>query len=534
MRVGDVLTKMVEIATAPIGTIADAINNFVKDFAGTLKEGVIMIIKHLEVEFKPDIERIIPKELMEHDYFKEWNDYIQKEAGNKPIALAPILAYLGTTVGGVAIGLGLGGFGRNIQNFFNSQLRPTPLNPAECAYYMRRFPTDTEKVKEMLLANGYATDLHYALLQMYMPKLPVGDIIRARLRGVIDDNQFEYLLSEHGLAKRDIDYLKEIMYDYPTPTDFIRFAVREVFTEDKETQEALSAEFPEDIVEHAERAGLKREVLEWYWKAHWDLPSPTQVYEMLHRLNPDVLKVRRKAYESMGLDASKLQTTLNTVKTYLKQADYDLRWRDRLVAISYYPLTRVDLRRIYELGLIDEQELLARLMEIGYTKEDAELMVEFYKTYRQEEVRLWTKTEIRNLLYYGLVNDAEAVLLLKRIGYAEEDAKTLVELWKAKLAEKDMREIQKYVRDAYALGEITRAEAEKRLRNIGLSEETINIVLDKEDARKLSSQKLPSASTVVKWLKAGIITESEAKKILEEINVKKDYIPYYIAEGKVD
>jgi len=253
---------------------------------------------------------------------------------------------------------------------------------------------------------------------------------------------------------------------------------------------------------------------------------------MLHRLNPDVLKVRGSAYKEMGLDTSKLQTTIETVKTYLKQADYDLRWRDRLVAISYSPLTRVDLRRIYELGLINEEELLARLMEVGYTKKDAELMVEFYKTYRQEDVRLWTKSEIKNLLYYGLVNESEAVILLKRIGYTEEDGKTLVELWKAEIAEKDMREIQKYVRDAYALGEITRAEAEKRLRNIGLSEETINIVLDKEDARRLSSIKLPSASTVVKWLKKGIITEETAKKILEEINVKKEYIPYYIAEAK--
>jgi len=532
MRVGDVITKMVEIATAPITPIADAINNFVKDFANTLKEGVIMIIKHLEVEFKPDIDRIIPKELMEHDIFKEWKDYIEKEAGNKPIALAPILAYLATTAGGVAIGLGLGGFGRNIQNFFNSKLTPTPLNPAECAYYMRRNPTDAERIKQMLLTQGYATDLHYYLLEMYKPKLTITEIITAYLRGLISENDFNLMLKEHGLADRDIDVLKGLIWSYPTPTDFIRFAVREVFTDDKETQEALSAEFPDDIVEYAEKAGMRREVLEWYWKSHWDLPSPTQVYEMLHRLNPEVLKVRGSAYKEMGLDMSKLETTIETVKTYLKQADYDLRWRDRLVAISYAPLTRVDLRRIYELGLINEEELLARLMEVGYTKKDAELMVEFYKSYRQEEVRLWTKTEIRNLLYYGLVNESEAVILLKRIGYTEEDAKTLVELWKAKLAEKDMREIQKYVRDAYALGEITRAEAEKRLRDIGLSEETINIVLDKEDARRLGSVKLPSASTVVKWLKAGIITEAEAKKILEEINVKKDYIEYYIAEAK--
>ena len=116
------------------------------------------------------------------------------------------------------------------------------------------------------------------------------------------------------------------------------------------------------------------------------------------------------------------------------------------------------------MGLIDDNELLARLMEVGYTKKDAELMLEFYKTFRQEEARTFAKTEIKYLLYYGIINESEAKVMLERLGYTEEDAKTMIELWKVKLAEKDMRETQKFVRDAYALGEITRTEAERMLR----------------------------------------------------------------------
>jgi len=197
-------------------------------------------------------------------------------------------------------------------------------------------------------------------------------------------------------------------------------------------------------------------------------------------------------------------------------------------------LTRVDLRRIYELGLIDDNELLARLMEVGYTKKDAELMVEFYKTFRQEEARTFAKTEIKYLLYYGIINETEAKVMLERLGYTEEDAKTMIELWKVKLAEKDMRETQKFVRDAYSLGEITREEAERILKEVGLSEEVIGVVLDKEDKRRLKSQKLPSASTVVKWLKLGIITQERAKEILRSINVKEEYIEYYIKEAEVE
>jgi len=124
--------------------------------------------------------------------------------------------------------------------------------------------------------------------------------------------------------------------------------------------------------------------------------------------------------------------------------------------------------------------------------------------------------------------------MLERLGYTEEDAKTMIELWKVKLAEKDMRETQKYVRDAYALGEITREEAERILMEAGLSKEVIAVVLDKEDKRRLKSVKLPSASTVVKWLKNGIITEDKAREILRSINVKEEYIEYYIKEAEVE
>ena len=77
-----------------------------------------------------------------------------------------------------------------------------------------------------------------------------------------------------------------------------------------------------------------------------------------------------------------------------------------------------------------------------------------------------------------------------------------------------------------------REEAERELRECGISEEVIDVVLAKEDKRRLTSQKLPSASTVVKWIKLGVITEEKAREILKKINVAEEYIDYYIAEGK--
>ena len=514
--------------------VIDYIIELADNFADVLKRGIIMIIQHLEVEAKPDIDKLIPEEFSEMPYYKDLKKYVEENAGKKPIPLLAIAGMIGGSVIGTGVGMGIGGFGRDISNWFNAWRRPTPLDIQILAYAKHTGKLSNDVIDTNYASLGYNDNYKDVLFTFYKPKLTVTELLEAEKRIENLDYDVTQALKDAGFNDKEISILRELSYAYPSPTDFIRFAVRDVFTTDKETQEALSAEFPEDIVSYAEKAGMRKDVLMWYWKAHWELPSPTQVYEMLHRLNPDVLAVRGEAYKSIGLDVEKLKTDLETVKFYLKQADYDKRWRERLLAISYNPLTRVDLRRIYELGLINDNELLARLMEVGYTKKDAELMLEFYKTFRQEEARTFAKTEIKYLLYYGIINETEAKVMLERLGYTESDAKTMIELWKVKLAEKDMRETQKFVRDAYALGEITRAEAERILKQAGLSEEVIAVVLDKEDKRRLKSQKLPSASTVVKWLKLGVISKDKAREILRSINVKEEYIEFYIKEAEVE
>jgi len=534
MRVGDVITKIVEIATSPLQPLADAINNFIKDFADTLKDGLKRFLSSVLLDDLNVIEEIYEQIFAECPHVNELWKKEKENIKKGETGAIQLLGLIASSAIGTGVGMGLGGFGRDVQNFFNSLHPVTPL-PADILAYGKHTNKITEEIfNRDLISQGFAKEKHDVIYDYYKPKLSPATLLEAERRIENLDIDVNEELKAHGFNDKEINILRKLSYAYPSPTDFIRFAVRDVFTEDAKTQEALSAEFPNDIVPYAEKAGMSKDVLMWYWRAHWELPSPTQVYEMLHRLNPDVLKVRGDAYKEMGLDLSKLETTKKTVELYLKQADYDKRWRQRLLAISYNPLTRVDLRRIYELGLIDDNELLARLMELGYTKKDAELMLEFYKTFRQEEARTFAKTEIKYLLYYGIINETEAKVMLERLGYTEEDAKTMIELWKVKLVEKDMRETQKFVRDAYALGEITREEAERILREAGLSEEVIAVVLDKEDKRRLSSQKLPSASTVVKWVKLGVITEDKAREILRSINVKEEYIDYYIKEAEVE
>ena len=238
MRVGDVITKIVEIATAPIQSLVDSINNFIKDFANTLKEGVLMIIRHLEEEAKPDIDKLIPAEFLEMPYYKELKKYVEENAGKKPIPLVAIASMVGGSAIGTAIGMGFGGFGRNIQNFFNSRLRPTPLDPPALAYAQHTGKLTADRIEASFSSLGYANDYWNVLYDYYKPKLTVTELLEAEKRIENLDYDVTQALKDAGFDDKEISILRELSWAYPSPSDFIRFAVRDVFVEDKEVKEA--------------------------------------------------------------------------------------------------------------------------------------------------------------------------------------------------------------------------------------------------------------------------------------------------------
>jgi len=532
MRVGDVLTKMVEIATAPLQPIADAINNFIKDFADTLKNGLKRFLSSVLLDDLNVIEEVYERIFGEcpqiNELWKKEKENIKKgETG-----AIQLLGLIASSAIGTGIGMGLSGFGQDIQNFFNSLHPVTPLPPDILAYGKHTGKITDNMFKTDLLSQGYAENKHAVIYDYYKPKLTVTELLEAERRIEDLDYDVNSALKQHGLNDKEIEILRKLSYAYPSPTDFIRFAVREVFTDDKEIQEALRAEFPENIVEYAKKAGMSEDVLEWYWMAHWELPSPTQVYEMLHRLNPEVLAVRGKAYEEMGLDLEQLKTDLRTVELYLKQADYDKRWRERLLAISYSPITRVDLRRIYELGLIDDNELLARLMEIGYTKADAQKLVEFYKTYKVSEEKDLTRTQILQLWSIGEITDKECKEMLMRLGYDDVEAEFLITLEKYKLAEKELNDIIEVYVYQFEEGLISEKDLVAKLDELGIKAIRRDKIVVDAVRRKKRKIRLPSKEDIVKWFNQKLITEEKARELLTRINIPTEFHDLYLGKKK--
>ena len=160
MRVGDVITKIVEIATAPLQPLADAINNFIKDFADTLKDGLKRFLSSVLLDDLNVIEEVYEKIFAEcpqvNELWKKEKENIKKGE----TSAIQLLGLIASSAIGTGVGMALGGFGRDIQNFFNSLHPVTPLPPDILAYSKHVGKITDDKFKTDLISQGFAEEKH--------------------------------------------------------------------------------------------------------------------------------------------------------------------------------------------------------------------------------------------------------------------------------------------------------------------------------------------------------------------------------------
>jgi len=334
----------------------------------------------------------------------------------------------------------------------------------------------------------------HKLNQLITPEiLPVDALMTLYYRREIDDDFFYAEMGKWGFDKAQADRLAKAYLYYPSPNDFIRFSVRDVFKPDIVKRYGYDTGWEEtekEIQEYAEKTGITMDVLKWYWRAHWELPSPTMAFEMLHR----------------GLIEQK------DIETLLRIADYAPYWIDKIIGISYSPITRVDLRRLYQAGVIDEERVFRGYKELGYNEEDAKAITEWVIKDMDEKDRDLTKTEILRNYRIGRVTRERVKEMLIEIGYSEDEAEWILTYEDYKIGMEELEEEAMSIVKECEAGNISISDADKKLTDLGLPIKVRERYLNKAKRAIKQTIKRPSTDDLKRWLKMGIISEDEFRK----------------------
>jgi hypothetical protein len=425
-------------------------------------------------------------------------------------AASAILGGLGSQVGGAVVGSVLNSaLGRVTQNV-NKAIRPALPSPDVAIDYFRLHFPYRERMLEVLKRTGFEEEDITALIEVSKPRAGVSDLLRGWLRHDLDDAQFQTLMStlgydadqqqiiklssqpildahdllalgyregwsseqfdselhKLGWRSQDINRMRQLARAIPGAPDLVRMGVREAWRDDVARQWQYDADFPLEFGVWLSRLGYDPDWAKRYWRAHWELPSPNMGYEMFHR----------------GIIS---QPELSSL---LRILDYPAGWRNRMIDMSYNLITRVDIRRIYKIGLATRDEVEAHYRKLGYSPSDAAKLTEFVVRWedqdgsnRLEKNRDLTQGLIMRGYALGVIDRTGVTTRLQGLGYDAEEIDFLISVSDADKHldtipdyEKQYRgDVKALVERAYVKRVITEADARSLLAQTGLSEQEI-------------------------------------------------------------
>jgi len=308
------------------------------------------------------------------------------------------------------------------------------------------------------------------------------------------------------LSDTDIETIKGLYQLIPPVTDIITMAVREVFTPEVVQRFGQMEDLPPEFVTWAKQKGLSDYWASAYWAAHWILPSIGQGFEMLHR----------RVIDDSDLDL------------LLRALDVMPFWREKLKDISFRPLTRVDVRRMHRIGVLEEEGVFEAYLDVGYNEDNARKMTEFTVAFNMEAERELTKTDIIALYKkFAIERDAAKEMLID-IAFPEDTAELLMVRADLEIYASIKKEQIGYIKAAYIAGKIDEDEALSRLGKLNLpSKETNNLMESWELARKSKVKDL-TIDNLKAFFTKQVITEAQLRIELGEIGYNAEDIGRFV------
>jgi len=366
-------------------------------------------------------------------------------------------------------------------------------------------PEKTGEVKEVLKKFGFPDEV---IDLLFLSRYALYDVEYVRtlyLRGVLSTEEMFMRMRELGYTDTRIKEIIQAWEIIPGPQDLLHMVAKEAFEPDMITQMGLDDEFPAEQVEWLQKQGISVEWAKKYWYAHWDQPSLQMGFEMLHR-------------SVIGLDELNMLFRVAEIPPY---------WRDKLTAIAYQPYTRVDVRRMHDMGVIDDEGLMRAYQDLGYDEEHATNMAIFTIRYNQQNDSGLTKSEILSGYKTKALTYEDALALLIQEDYTQPIAEYILTLEDFKAAKSLQTKQINNIRDRYLAQLLELQEVEQQLNSLNLQDAQIKLLIEEWKLKRWKGEKQPSKKELEEFLDYKIIDLDTFRNEIRKLGYSFQYANWY-------
>lgn len=409
-------------------------------------------------------------------------------------------------------------------------------SPAELNAQVLSGQIDVETWECLQKAHGNIPQMHWKTVRAQQTRPNVHETIDLWRRGYFDaiggpDTQLQQLGIIDPIYA---DQFKVLSQFIPGPSDLVRFMVRDVFDPNVVEKYDLDKDFelkfygpggaalPGPAAQWARAQGMTEVQFRQFWRAHWDIPSNTALYEMQSRLRPDRPEYQQwiAAYDAwlnggqFG-DAPPQPPVVfpADVQRAIEVNDMSPGWVKPLMEIAYVPLTRTDAVRAYEIGVLDDADLYHVMRDNRYNDHDASTLVTFYRQQRQRRVSnasgVWSIRKVLNSYRAGEINRATASDLLAPLMYNPQHITNALDGVDREVEALVVKQRLKALRRGFFVGEFSVADVKQQMALIPLDLPRIVQLIEIWIADRDGRFKEASIRQLREWAVNNIITIDE-------------------------
>lgn len=183
-------------------------------------------------------------------------------------------------------------------------------------------------------------------------------------RQLIDRDRYDELARQAGVidGTDKVDLWHWNAY-FPNAGEAFRWQLNQLFNPEVVSRFGLDQNWEQvwagKLRDLAEGHGISEEYARYHYMQLWRRPGYTELVEATRRLRPDRV-------------AGDVVFTEQDLDVMLKQEGYPEYWIKRLKVLRHHKPTRQDVRRQYQLHVIDEQEVLSQWHDQGFSDEYAQ------------------------------------------------------------------------------------------------------------------------------------------------------------------
>jgi len=387
----------------------------------------------------------------------------------------------------------------------NSKFTPNSLSPADLIRAMHLAPELSESINTKLKENGLDdSDIKLAKISAYQT-IDVMTVRDCMLRGIITSSEAVNRLEEVGFTPKRIDEIMKTWDLIPSPQDLFWMVGKEAFEPDQIQKFGLDAEFPSDQVQWLNKQGYSTFWAKKYWAAHWDYPSEGRVLELFHR----------GIINDADLDA------------FYRVIEIPQYWREKLKQASYSLYTRVDLRRMHDMKIINEQQVYDNFRAEGYDDQHARNMTLFYLNYNELNDKDLSISQIKNAYENDLITRSQAVNGLTKLQYSAEQAAFILDYADYEESIKLQKIRIKSIAKSFKGGIYTLTQVRNMLGALNVESKWIEAYITQWSEELYLEEKLPDKSEILKWYFEKGIDRNTFVRYLKRMGYNDDTINIY-------